>query len=184
MNFESFEKHDAESQEEETKDEYVEPDYRMTEIDDDDEYDEGVDYQVVDPSEIAQRGQIKAAGKSVVSMRAASVNNITEDDFYQGMLWKQQPVFPRRWQKRFFVLDTKVLKYYKSKQDYETNKLPKGVINFQQIWVEAELVEKEFKINLSMKGSKRVFNLRCANELDFGQWSSKLRHSINSSLGL
>lgn len=99
MNFESFDQHDAEGQDEETKEEqeYAEPDYRMTEIDDDDEYDEGVDYQVVDPSEISQRGQIKAAGKSVISMRATSVNNVTEDDFYQGMLWKQQPVFPRQW---------------------------------------------------------------------------------------
>ena len=130
MNFESFEKHGSEDPDEESKEEYEEPDYRMTEIDNDDEYDEGVDYQIVEPSQIAQRGKLKSAGQSLISRRATSVNVITDDDFFQGMLQKQQPVFPKQWQRRFFVLDTKILKYYKSKQDYETNKLPKGVINF------------------------------------------------------
>lgn len=32
-------------------------------------------------------------------------------------------------------------------------------------------------------GSNRVFNLRCANDVDYNNWIKKLNHSINSSIG-
>ena len=44
----------------------------------------------------------------------------------------------KHWQKRYFVLERKVLKYFKSEADYHSLKPPKGVLNFQQIWVEPE----------------------------------------------
>ena len=116
-------------------------------------------------------------------MRTTSVNNVTDNDFWQGIMSKQQPVFPRQWQKRYFVLDTKILKYYKNKSDYDQNKLPKGVLNFNQIWIEGEYIDKDKKINLQMKGSKRVFNLWVAKNDEYGVWKSKLTHSINTSLG-
>ena len=116
-------------------------------------------------------------------MRTTSVNNVTDNDFWQGIMSKQQPVFPRQWQKRYFVLDTKILKYYKNKSDYDQNKLPKGVLNFNQIWIEDEYIDKDKKINLQMKGSKRVFNLWVAKNDEYGVWKSKLTHSINTSLG-
>lgn len=43
---------------------------------------------------------------------------------------KKSPSFHKIWQKRYFVLDKRVLKYYKNKQDYISRKPPKGVINF------------------------------------------------------
>lgn len=44
---------------------------------------------------------------------------------------KQSPSFHKAWQKRYFVLDKKILKYFKNKADYEAQKPPKGAINFQ-----------------------------------------------------
>ena len=35
-----------------------------------------------------------------------------------------------------------------------------------------------------MKGSKRVFNLKCENKTEYDEWVSKLKHSIKTSLGL
>ena len=62
-------------------------------------------------------------------------DNLTEDDYCTGWLEKQQPKMLRRWQKRFFVLDKKLIKYYKNKDDYMDKKQPKGVLNLKQIWV-------------------------------------------------
>ena len=55
---------------------------------------------------------------------------LTEDDKYKGFLEKQSPSFLKRWQKRYFVLENKMLKYFKNKSDYDSNKIPKGVLNF------------------------------------------------------
>lgn len=69
------------------------------------------------------------------------VDILTEDDSESGILEKQSPNFFKMWQKRFFVLDQKILKYFKSRNDFTNQKAPKGVINFNQIWV--EISEKE-----------------------------------------
>ena len=78
-------------------------------------------------------------------------------------------------------MDTKILKYYKSEAEYYNGKPPKGVINFQQVWVEGDYNEKQLKINLSMVGAKRVFNLKCCYRSDFDNWSAKLKHAISTS---
>lgn len=73
--------------------------YMMTEIDNvSDEFDEAIDYQVVEPSEIQLRGQLRNSnvnrdgselyGLHLESMRTTSINNITENDFYNGMMQK------------------------------------------------------------------------------------------------
>jgi hypothetical protein len=49
---------------------------------------------------------------------------------------KQSPNILKTWQKRYFVLEKRILKYFKSKEEFLAQKPPKGVINFQQIWVE------------------------------------------------
>ena len=54
----------------------------------------------------------------------------------------------KRWQKRFFVLEKKVLKYFKTDGDFHMTKLPKGVINFQQIMVKADFKDLQYKIDL------------------------------------
>lgn len=55
---------------------------------------------------------------------------LTADDYHKGMLEKQSPKLLKQWQKRYFVLEAKTLKYYKSQNDYDKKKAPKGVINF------------------------------------------------------
>ncbi len=44
---------------------------------------------------------------------------------------KKSPNFIKRWQKRYFVLDKRILKYYKNRKNYENFLEPKGVINFE-----------------------------------------------------
>jgi hypothetical protein len=55
---------------------------------------------------------------------------LTADDFHKGMMDKQSPKFFKQWQKRYFVLEAKTLKYYKTQTDYDKKKPPKGVVNF------------------------------------------------------
>lgn len=76
-----------------------------------------------------------------------------------------------------------MLKYFKSEQDYKNLKPPKGVINFSQIWVQVDLKETQYKIDLKIMGSNRVFNLRCPNADVYEVWSRKLQYAVNSSLG-
>ena len=44
---------------------------------------------------------------------------------------KESPSFFRIWQRRYFVLAHRKLKYYKSRSDYKVKNTPKGVINFE-----------------------------------------------------
>ena len=96
---------------------------------------------------------------------------------------KQSPSFLKRWQKRYFVLSKKMLRYYKSEADYNAGKPPKGVLNFQQIWIEPEFQDLQHKINLKIMGSERIFNLKCSSQDNYMIWQKRLRHSIKSSLG-
>jgi hypothetical protein len=57
-------------------------------------------------------------------------DTLSERDFHKGHLEKKSPSFHRLWQKRFFVLENRVLKYYKTEQDYNEKRPPKGVIDF------------------------------------------------------
>lgn len=89
----------------------------MSNIDyDDDEYDEDVDinFNEVEAIDIDSINHNMLAASPAYNMSAASVNIITDDDFHHGMLQKRQPKLLKQWQKRFFVLDTKILKYYKT----------------------------------------------------------------------
>lgn len=105
------------------------------------------------------------------------------EDRHEGYIEKQSPSFHKRWQKRYFVLDNRVLKYYKLQSDFLNAKPPKGVLNFQQIHVEPGFKDLQFKIDLLIMGSTRVFNLKCSDQDSFEVWQKKLRHSINSSIG-
>ena len=84
---------------------------------------------------------------------------------------------------RYFVLEKKLIKYYKTDQDYLQNKPPKGVINLQQIWVEPTFLDLQLKVDLKLMGSNRVFYLRFTDEKKFKDWQRKLKHSISTSLG-
>lgn len=43
---------------------------------------------------------------------------LTSNDSHQDYIEKQSPNILKKWQKRYFVLDKRILKYYKSKEDY------------------------------------------------------------------
>ena len=86
---------------------------------------------------------------------------LTTDDSHAGLIEKQSPSFHKRWQKRYFVLDKKILKYFKNKADFDSQKPPKGAINFSQIWITMSSKKDSKKIDLQIKGSNRVFNLKC-----------------------
>ena len=108
---------------------------------------------------------------------------INEFDFHEDFMEKQSPSFHKRWQKRYFVLNNCVLKYYKNKADFKNYLPPKGVINFQQVCVEGEYLDEQFKINLKMAGCSRIFHLRCQKQESYMDWKTKLQDSIGLSNG-
>lgn len=51
---------------------------------------------------------------------------------FEGELEKQSPKMNLKiWQKRYFVLSHRILRYYKTQKECYDNKPPKGIINFQ-----------------------------------------------------
>lgn len=105
-------------------------------------------------------------------------NSNAEDSVLTGILEKRSPGLLQLWQKRFFVLDQKVLKYYKSETDYKNNVVPKGVLNFQQIWVEPKFQDSKMFINLILIGFKRQFYLKASKKEDYDTWKLKLTQTI------
>ena len=67
-----------------------------------------------------------------ISVTRTSVLNdqLTKDDYHEGILEKQSPSFHKRWQKRYFVLKNRHLFYYKTKADYDKQLTCRGVLNF------------------------------------------------------
>ena len=78
------------------------------------------------------------------------------------------------WQKRYFVLKDKLLKYYDKQTDHEEGRVPKGVINFNQICVNAGFTKENLKIELSLLGIDRKFILKSSNESEFTIWKRRL----------
>ena len=101
-----------------------------------------------------------------------------------GYLKKQRPTkIMNYYQKRYFVLQARILKYFKDEKEYLENKAPKGVINFNQICVNQVFSEKDIKIELQLKGCDRKFTLLCPDHASFMIWRQKLQHSIQNSAG-
>ena len=95
----------------------------MTEIDDEldqfeNKYKPGLvgDIQLRIKSQFEDENGHLSSNSSTIDVKARTVSNnfLTEEDYYSGVMLKQQPVFPKLWQNRFFVLDTGVLSYYKT----------------------------------------------------------------------
>ena len=116
----------------------------------------------VDKIKVKNMCQDKNADRFVKDMvKVDQHTEINEFDFHEDFMDKQSPSFHKRWQKRYFVLNNCILKYYKNKADFKNYLPPKGVINFQQVCVEEEYIDEHFKINLKMAGCTRIFHLRC-----------------------
>lgn len=86
------------------------------------------------------------------------------DPVMQGYVEKQSPSVFKRWQKRYFVLKHKIIRYYKKEEDYRDKKVPKGVVNLNMIWVEPKFVPASLRIDLEIVGTNRVFYLKCYNQ--------------------
>ena len=56
---------------------------------------------------------------------------LSASERYQEHMSKKGFNFPQLWAKRYFVLNDRILKYYKTKKDYESGKEPRGALNFQ-----------------------------------------------------
>lgn len=76
-----------------------------------------------------------------------------------------------------------MLKYYKTKQDFEQGLAPKGVINFNQVCVNYTFSEKDIKIELQIKGCDRRFLLKAQDLNSWRLWKHKLSYSIERSSG-
>ena len=81
------------------------------------------------------------------------------------------------------MLGDKKLKYYKSEKHYQSDQFPKGVLNFQQIWIEPIFKQSELKIDLAIVGTTRIFFLKCYTEDEYFIWMKRIKHSIDSSIG-
>ena len=51
-------------------------------------------------------------------MPTNELDSLQDLDKNQDYMEKKSPSFHKSWQKRYFVLDKRVLKYYKTKNDY------------------------------------------------------------------
>ena len=122
--------------------------------------------------------------RSVSVVRSSPFQAALSDmDTHAGYLEKQQPNFLKSWQRRFWVLENRMLKYYKNDSDYLNKLPPKGVINFEQVSVDLHFTDDLKKINLLIKGCTRTFFLRCSDPDHYKIWKTKLEHSVAKSVG-
>ena len=105
---------------------------------------------------------------SVSTRKLSMVNDlISEDDYCQGPLDKQSPSFLKFYQTRYFVLQKRMLYYYKNKDEYTQGRTPKGIINFQQVCVNQVFSDEEKRIELLLNGCDRKFILKCNDSKQF-----------------
>lgn len=103
---------------------------------------------------------------------------------FEGEVEKQSPKMNLKiWQKRYFVLSHRILRYYKNQRECYENKPPKGIINFQQVLVNYKFQDDKKRIDLQIHGSTRVFELRCSGTHQYQRWVDNLKFSIDSSIG-
>jgi len=101
----------------------------------------------------------------------------------KGVLHKLSPQKMVGWQKRYFALYSNRLKYWKSEKEFNEDKHPKGIINFDSMMVHIELQPEKFLMSLFMFGCERVFSLKALEENNFNLWAKKLDGVIKGSEG-
>lgn len=99
---------------------------------------DGFDYEIDDDIYQEQHENLnQKLLTSVLSRPTVIDDQLTNEDFHQGIMEKRSPSFHKRMQKRYFVLRNRMLFYYKSEEHYKENMPIKGVLNFQQVCFEA-----------------------------------------------
>lgn len=98
---------------------------------------------------------------------------------------KYSPSIWAGWQKRYFVLKDRKLKYFKSNSS-EHMKVPLGVINFDHFrcWCEPMVEDKNLQFSIGITGvDKRQFIFKAATESESMAWQKELRRHIDNSAG-
>ena len=97
----------------------------------------------------------------------------------RGWLHKKSPSIFKSWQRRYFILYNKKLKYYKNAKEGRYL----GIIDFDLVSVQVESVPRENPTNvvLSVAGHRRQFVLRGSCTNDVREWTQTiLRHILLS----
>lgn len=94
-----------------------------------------------------------------------------------GWLEKMSPSRFRRWQRRFFSLQSRVLSYY----DREQSVRPKGLVDLQECSLSVDVKASPAEIHLANLQSGRVYRLRAANGETLRYWVATLAIHIYSS---
>lgn len=97
----------------------------------------------------------------------------------RGWLHKKSPSFFKTWQRRYFILYNKKLKYYKNAKEGRYL----GIIDFDLVSVQVDSVPRDNPINvvLSIAGHDREFILRASCPTEAVEWTQAiLRHILLS----
>ena len=92
--------------------------------------------------------KLKGDNGLMLSVCETPRDSLMPEDRHEGLMNKQSQNFIKslfenmKWQARYFVLEFRVLKYYKNKSDYENQLPPKGVLNFQQVMINSEYFDE------------------------------------------
>lgn len=108
-------------------------------------------------------------------------NQIARLSQKSGWLKKQSNGLIKNWSYRYFALDGYKLYYFKLPSD----KIPKGIINFNQISIDMIAKPRDLpkKITLKPANSTEKFLIKSSLKSELSEWASILYHTILTSRG-
>ena len=108
-------------------------------------------------------------------------NSIVQASQKSGWLKKQSNNMIKSWSFRYFALDNNRLYYYKHPSD----KVPLGVINFDQVNVTLQAIPPESPQRLSLipLNSSHTISIRSPSSSDLQEWAAVLYQTILNSKG-
>uniref|UniRef100_A0A2I3M3D1 Oxysterol-binding protein n=1 Tax=Papio anubis TaxID=9555 RepID=A0A2I3M3D1_PAPAN len=140
-----------------------------------DEKNLGVSQKLVSPSRSTSSCSSKQGSRQdsweVVEGLRGEMNYTQEPPVQKGFLLKKRKWPLKGWHKRFFYLDKGILKYAKSQNDIEREKLH-GCID---VGLSVMSVKKSSKC-IDLDTEEHIYHLKVKSEEVFDEWVSKLRH--------
>ena len=110
------------------------------------------------------------------------LQKLLKEPLYKSYLHKLSPSSFVGWQKRYFILFSDRITYYKNEEDYLNQKHPKGVIRFDRVKVTLKPAKHGY-FDLELLGSKRIFKLWAKEHFVYKNWTTRLENVIFKSLG-
>ncbi|ETO09355.1 hypothetical protein RFI_28022, partial [Reticulomyxa filosa] len=143
------------------------------EVDDESKQEKPVAYQnLLSPDDIPFRKD-----KEDMS-RKESMKDPYDVDMFAGYLWKQSTNVRKDWKRRWFVVESGELAYYRSKD----NMVRELVVDTMLCKVK-ERFDHELKFVFELiSPSRRVYTLQAENEKDFIAWTSVLKNQVHRLL--